>query len=403
MNDYLELSKLYYQEVNIEEELSKRLENPCVYKTSLYISPILRGERILEEVELFFLPIKNVLVLQDEIIQNSKDILNLSSELPEVALNYCVKEIMVNEIIRSNAIEGVHITKKDVYESMDSTKKYRITRNVKKYKQIMENKIEKINSAEEIRKIYDEIFSEEVMTNSGNELDGKLFRKGLVYVEDSSMKNVHLGDSTEELILEHIENLIEFMNKKDINFLLKACITHYYFEYIHPFYDGNGRFGRLIFSMYLARKLDVFTGLSLSYAIFSEKTKYSKLFLNTSSSKNFGEITFFLVRMLELIKKGQESIKEMLENKIEKLNFSEDYLDNLDLSDLEKNIMFVYIQNHIFSNYNLEDKELCEIMNMSRPTLKNNIEKLVKKEYLTKISKKPITHVISDKLQEVLD
>ena len=380
MNDYLELSKLYYQKVNIEEELSKRLENPCVYKTSLYISPILRGERILEEVELFFLPIKNVLVLQDEIIQNSKDILNLSSELPEVALNYCVKEIMVNEIIRSNAIEGVHITKKDVYESMDSTKKYRFSGIVKKYKQIMENKIEKINSAEEIRKIYDEIFSEEVMTNSGNELDGKLFRKGLVYVEDSSMKNVHLGDSTEELILEHIENLIEFMNKKDINFLLKACITHYYFEYIHPFYDGNGRFGRLIFSMYLARKLDVFTGLSLSYAIFSEKTKYSKLFLNTSSSKNFGEITFFLVRMLELIKKGQESIKEMLENKIEKLNFSEDYLDNLDLSDLEKNIMFVYIQNHIFSNYNLEDKELCEIMNMSRPTLKNNIEKLVKKD-----------------------
>lgn len=403
MNDYLELSKLYYQKVNIEEELSKRLENPCVYKTSLYISPILRGERILEEVELFFLPIKNVLVLQDEIIQNSKDILNLSSELPEVALNYCVKEIMVNEIIRSNAIEGVHITKKDVYESMDSTKKYRFSGIVKKYKQIMENKIEKINSAEEIRKIYDEIFSEEVMTNSGNELDGKLFRKGLVYVKDSSMKNVHLGDSTEELILEHIENLIEFMNKKDINFLLKACITHYYFEYIHPFYDGNGRFGRLIFSMYLARKLDVFTGLSLSYAIFSEKTKYSKLFLNTSSSKNFGEITFFLVGMLELIKKGQESIKEMLENKIEKLNFSEDYLDNLDLSDLEKNIMFVYIQNHIFSNYNLEDKELCEIMNMSRPTLKNNIEKLVKKEYLTKISKKPITHVISDKLQEILD
>ena len=403
MNDYLELSKLYYQKVNTEEELSKRLENPCVYKTSLYISPILRGERILEKVELFFLPIKNVLVLQDEIIQNSKDILNLSDDLPKIALNYCIREIMVNEIIKNNGIEGVYTTKKDIYESMSSTKKYRFSGIVKKYKQITENKIEKINSAKEIRKIYDEIFSEEVMTNSGNELDGKLFRKGLVYVEDSSMKNVHLEDSTEELILEHIENLIEFMNKKDINFLLKACITHYYFEYIHPFYDGNGRFGRLIFSMYLARKLDVFTGLSLSYAIFSEKTKYSKLFLNTSSSKNFGEITFFLVGMLELIKKGQESIKEMLENKIEKLNFSEDYLDNLDLSDLEKNIMFVYIQNHIFSNYNLEDKELCEIMNMSRPTLKNNIEKLVKKEYLTKISKKPITHVISDKLKEILD
>jgi hypothetical protein len=403
MNNYLELSKLYYQKDNIEEELNKRLENPCVYKTSLYISPILRGERVSEEVELFFLPIKNVLMLQDEIIQNSRDILNLSNELPEVALNYCIREIMVNEIIKSNGIEGVHTTKKDVYDSMNSNKKYRFSRIIKKYKQITENKIEKINSAEEIRKIYNEVFSEEIMINPENQLDGKLFRKGLVYVTDSSMKNVHLGDSNEELILKHIQNLIIFMNKKDINFLLKACITHYYFEYIHPFYDGNGRFGRLIFSMCLARKLDVFTGLSLSYAIFSEKEKYSKLFLNTSNSKNFGEITFFLIGMLELIKKGQESIMKMLEDKIEKLNFSRNYLNNLNLSDLEKNIMFVYIQNHIFSNSDLEDKELCKIINMSRPTLKNNIEQLIKKEYLTKISKKPITHVLSDKLQKVID
>ena len=403
MNNYLELSKLYYQKANIEEELNKRLENPCVYKTSLYISPILRGERVSEEVELFFLPIKNVLMLQDEIIQNSRDILNLSNKLPEVALNYCVREIMVNEIIKSNGIEGVHTTKKDVYDSMNSNKKYRFSGIIKKYKQITENKIQKINSAEEIRKIYDEVFSEEIMINPENQLDGKLFRKGLVYVTDSSMKNVHLGDSNEDLILKHIQNLIIFMNKKDINFLLKACITHYYFEYIHPFYDGNGRFGRLIFSMYLAKKLDVFTGLSLSYAIFSEKEKYSKLFLNTSNSKNFGEITFFLIGMLELIKKGQESIIKMLEDKIEKLNFSRNYLNNLNLSDLEKDIMFVYIQNHIFSNSDLEDKELCKIINMSRPTLKNNIEQLIKKEYLTKISKKPITHVLSDKLQKVID
>jgi len=403
MNNYLELSKLYYQKANIEEELNKRLENPCVYKTSLYISPILRGERVSEEVELFFLPIKNILMLQDEIIQNSRDILNLSNKLPEVALNYCVREIMVNEIIKSNGIEGVHTTKKDVYDSMSSNKKYRFSGIIKKYKQITENKIQKINSAEEIRKIYDEVFSEEIMINPENQLDGKLFRKGLVYVTDSSMKNVHLGDSNEDLILKHIQNLIIFMNKKDINFLLKACITHYYFEYIHPFYDGNGRFGRLIFSMYLAKKLDVFTGLSLSYAIFSEKEKYSKLFLNTSNSKNFGEITFFLIGILELIKKGQESIIKMLEDKIEKLNFSRNYLNNLNLSDLEKDIMFVYIQNHIFSNSDLEDKELCKIINMSRPTLKNNIEQLIKKEYLTKISKKPITHVLSDKLQKVID
>ena len=402
MNNYLELSKLYYQKANIEEELNKRLENPCVYKTSLYISPILRGERVSKEVELFFLPIKNVLMLQDEIIQNSRNILNLSNKLPEVALNYCVREIMVNEIIKSNGIEGVHTTKKDVYDSMNSNKKYRFSGIIKKYKQITENKIEKINSAEEIRKIYDEVFSEEIVINPENKLDGKLFRKGIVHIT-TGMKNVHLGDTTEELILEHIEKLIEFMNRKDINFLLKACITHYYFEYIHPFYDGNGRFGRLIFSMYLARKLDIFTGLSLSYSIFSEKEKYSKLFLNTSKPKNFGEITFFLIGIMELIKKGQESIIKMLMDRIEKLKYSKDYLDKLDLDNLKKNILFVYIQNYIFSDFPLEDRQLAEIIKVSMPALKKNIEQLIKQEYLTELSKRPITHIISNKLQEVLD
>lgn len=193
------------------------------------------------------------------------------------------------------------------------------------------------------------------------------------------------------------------MKNRISSFLFKACIAHYYFEYIHPFYDGNGRCGRMIFSMYLARKLDIFTELSLSYAIFSEKEKYSKLFLSTSSSKNFGEVTFFIKGMMEFIKKGQKSIKEMLENKIEKLNFSRDYLGNLELNDPEKKIMCIYIQNNIFSEFPLKDKELSKILEISRTKLKIHIENLIKKGYLVEISKNPMIHVIDDRLKEVLD
>lgn len=388
--------------MNIEEELRRRLENPCVYKTSLYILPILRGERVLKEVELFFLPINDILMLQDEIMQNSKEILKLSGELPKIAQKYCIREIMINEITKSEGIEGVHTTKKDVYNSMNSTKIDRLSGIIKKYKQITEKKIEKIDSAKEIRRIYDEIFDEEILINPENRLDGKLFRKNSVFITDG-FKNIHLGDLTEEIILKHIEDLIKFSNRKDISFLFKACIAHYYFEYIHPFYDGNGRCGRMIFSMYLARKLDIFTGLSLSYAIFSEKEKYSKLFLNTSSSKNFGEVTFFIKGMMEFIKKGQKSIKEMLENKIEKLNFSRDYLVNLELNDSEKKIMCIYIQNNIFSEFSLKDKELSKILEINRTKLKIHIENLIKKGYLVEISKNPMIHVIDDGLKEVLD
>ena len=402
MENYLKLSKLYYKKMNIEEELKKRLENPCVYKTSLYIFPILRGERIKEEMELFSLPIKEILVLQDEIIQNSKDIINLSEGLPGVAREYCIRETMVNEIIKNNGIEGVHTTKKDIYESMNSTKRNRLSGIIKKYSQITKNQIERINSPDEIRKIYDEIFGEEILTNPENKLDGALFRKNFVYILSGDEK-IHLGDTTEEMILNHINDLIKFMNKKDINFLLKACITHYYFEYIHPFYDGNGRFGRLLLSMYLARKLDIFTGLSLSYAIFSEKEKYSKLFLDTSNSKNYGEVTFFLKDMMEFIKKGRKSIMIMLKNKKEKLEFSKEYLDALNLDALEKRIMYIYIQNHIFSDLPLEDEELAEILGKSRPTLNKNIKKLIHKKYIRKVSRKPMIHVIDNKLEEILD
>ena len=110
-----------------------------------------------------------------------------------------------------------------------------------------------------------------------------------------------------------------------------------------------------------------------------------------------------LLGIIEFIKKGQESIIKMLMDRIEKLKYSKDYLDKLDLDNLKKNILFVYIQNYIFSDFPLEDRQLAEIIKVSMPTLKKNIEQLIKQEYLREISKRPITHIISDKLQEVLD
>ena len=83
---------------------------------------------------------------------------------------------MINEIIKTNKIEGVVSTKKDISESMN-TKKARFSGIVNKYKEITEGNLEKINSVEEIRKIYDDIFKEDILKNPENELDGKLFRK----------------------------------------------------------------------------------------------------------------------------------------------------------------------------------------------------------------------------------
>ena len=399
---YQNLKTLYYKKYNIEEELNKRLENPCTLKTELVISPVIKGEKLpSEKYNLFYLPINNILFLEEQIFSNSKKVTDIFNQLPYIAQNKCIEEVMINEIIKTNKIEGVISTKKDISESLN-TKKTRFTGIVNKYKEITEGNLERINSVEEIRKIYDDIFKEDILKNPENELDGKLFRKNPVYIQDG-IKKIHSGSLSEEAIISQLNDLIKFMNIKNVNSLIKACITHYYFEYIHPFYDGNGRFGRFLFSIYLVRKIDILTGLSLSYAIFLNKEKYLKLFLETSESKNCGELTFFIEGMLEIIIQGQESIIGMLEKKHLKLEYALNYIKELELSVEESDILFILTQNYIFSNSPLKDSELCKYINLSPYKLKGYIKKLSEESYVETISRRPLIHSIGDKLKKVLE
>ena len=84
---------------------------------------------------------------------------------------------------------------------------------------------------------------------------------------------------------------------------MKASISHFFFEYIHPFYDGNGRFGRYLLSLYLARKLDNLTAFSVSYSISRNLDDYYKSFVEVEDVTNYGEITFFVENILKTIKK----------------------------------------------------------------------------------------------------
>ena len=85
------------------------------------------------------------------------------------------------------------------------------------------------------------------------------------------------------------------MNRKDIPFLVKASISHFFFEYIHPFYDGNGRFGRYLLSLYLARKLDILTAFSVSYWISKNLDDYYKSFVEVEDVNNYENIVKWVI------------------------------------------------------------------------------------------------------------
>ena len=416
LNKYENLIKLYYKKKNIEDEYIKRIENPSTFITDLKINPIKRENKILDkEYNLFYVNLIEHTLLQQEIFENSIKITSLSNpnKFPQIAITEIVNKILSNELYKTNKIEGIETVKSEIYSSLKDDKKSNKKSNkldgiIKKYKDIMEENfkdIQHIDNLSTFRKIYDEMFED--FEKSGNyKLDGKYFRKDTVKVINGLGKTIHIGINGEEAIKKNMENLIQFVNKKDIPFLVKASISHFFFEYIHPFYDGNGRFGRYLLSSYLARKLDILTAFSLSYSISKNLDDYYKSFVEVEDVNNYGEITFFVENILKTIKSGQEMIIELLSDSIMKFNHSMEILNELtkDLSEKENIMLQIYLQNYLFNDFEeITNVELSYIIgDLTQQTINKYTQELEKKGYLIKIKQRPLTYTLSDEITDKL-
>ena len=412
LNKYEKLIKLYYKKKNIEEEYIKRIKNPATLITELKINPMKKGNKILDkEYNLFYVNLLELSLLQEKILQNSNKISYISNKLPQIVIKEIIMKILSNELYKTNKIEGIESSKSQIYSSLKENGKLNKKENkldgiIKKYKDIMENNFEDtehIDNLSSFRKIYDEMFED--FEKSGNyKLDGKYFRKDTVKIINGLGNIIHIGVNGEEAIEKNIESLIEFMNRKDITFLLKASIVHFFFEYIHPFYDGNGRFGRYLLSLYLARKLDNLTAFSVSYSISRNLDDYYKSFVEVEDVNNYGEITFFVENILKTIKNGQEMIIELLNDSVMKFKHSMEILDGLtkELSEKENIILQIYLQNYLFNDFEeLTNVELTAIIgDLTQQTINKYTQELEKKGYLVKIKQRPLTYSLSEKITE---
>ena len=411
-NKYEKLIKLYYKKKNIEEEYIKRIENPATLITELKINPMKKGNNILDkEYSLFYVNLLELSLLQEKILQNSNKISYISNKLPQIVIKEIIMKILSNELYKTNKIEGIETVKSEIHSSLkdnriSNKKSNKLDGIIKKYKDIMENNFENtehIDSLSSFRKIYDEMFED--FEKSGNyKLDGKYFRKDIVKVINGLGNTIHIGVNGEEAIEKNIEDLIQFMNIKDIPFLIKASISHFFFEYIHPFYDGNGRFGRYLLSLYLARKLDNLTAFSVSYSISRNLDDYYKSFVEVEDVTNYGEITFFVENILKTIKNGQEMIIELLNDSVMRFKHSMEILDELtkELSEKENIILQIYLQNYLFNDFEeLTNVELTSIIgDLTQQTINKYTQELEKKGYLVKIKQRPLTYSLSEKITE---
>ena len=186
------------------------------------------------------------------------------------------------------------------------------------------------------------------------------------------------------------------MNYDNLPKLYKIFIGHYYFEYIHPFYDGNGRVGRYLLAKSLTSVVDIFTAITLSYSINRNKNKYYKSFEKTSHPLNKGDMTLFVKENLELLVSGQEHILSFLTENIEKMFTARNYINENIADDTFKNILFLLLQSHLFSAKDalITHDEVSNILEISTKTLNKYLEE--NEDKITVIKKKPKIYTLSD-------
>ncbi len=123
-----------------------------------------------------------------------------------------------------------------------------------------------------------------------------MFRKGGVGVFDGD-KPIHIAPPADR-VRDLMSDLFGWLENADDHLLIRSCVFHYEFEFIHPFADGNGRIGRLWQSLILGQLNPIFEHLPVENMVYSNQQAYYHA-INRSSG--LGDSGPFIDFMLEEI------------------------------------------------------------------------------------------------------
>lgn len=345
-----------------------------IYNQKFNSTSSIKFDIYINENQSFFTYDQYIMSLVSNIRSLDYQINEILSNLPLIAISQYMRKSLIDEIEYTNKIEGIIVTRKDINDLISEIEKKASTQNrlqgiVHKYLLLTEEKLT-FNDASDIRKLYDEMLFDEIKLEDEQNLpDGKMFRKEEVHIYKSGEKIVHNGIMPESKIIDYMNKALKILNDQSIDILVRVALFHYYFGYIHPFYDGNGRINRFISSYILSKYFNKVIGFRLSMTIKENLTQYLDAFAHTNDVRNKGDVSTFIYEFLDIICKSYQKTEIYA---LEKNKIFDKYTKILDkvssLFEMNKNkndinqLLYILVQCSVFGDFGLSKTNLCRVL-----------------------------------------
>ena len=382
----IQLSTLFHINEQKWNDTYKTLFNsPLTRVLDFYIHP----KDSQRHYQAFFYYTEELVKIMTSLMENMNELTRTESQIPSVAIQSFQRACLIEEIKSSNDIEGVHSSRKEINKALDEqdnisfSKTTRLWSIVNKYIKLQNKQNIDFKTSRDLRKFYDEFILDEVIRETPQNIpDGDVFRKDLSEVW-SKTKVIHRGVYPEAKIIENMDKALSILHNEGIPNLIRVAAYHYLFGYIHPFYDGNGRTSRFITSYYLSRILSPLVAIRLSITIKKSIRTYYKLFAETNSFANRGDLTPFITGFLWIIQKSIIRVKDDLKGKQHSLQKYRNCLKSIPGTNNQTtyDICFVLLQAALFSKDGATLTEIAQPLAKTEKTINTHIKKLPK-EYV---------------------
>jgi len=204
------------------------------------------------------------------------------------------------------------------------------------------------------------------------------FRKSQNWIGGSSLKDAFFIPPSHEELPDLLSDLEKFWHNENINVpdLIRIAISHYQFETIHPFLDGNGRIGRLLITLYLISK-GLLNKPSLYLSAFYAQHQgayYDALTIARESNDISHWVKFFLNSVYETANNGVDTFNQIMKLKKE--------MDEKVLTFGRRAVNANKLINYLYSKPEIDIKTAVPLLSVTKSVANSLISDFVKQNIL---------------------